>query len=182
MKLRRVFACIAGLALAVLTSRTVVVKAQTVISNETLVTTTLVVNKHNATAECRKTGCSATRSMFAPISVICPAAAEQTCTFHISVDAKVFLFSGAEGFYQFLVDGLAPTIGPTSEEGRYLFVDACCLPPRQGYPAAVVTTVTNSSSNSHTIALNVGCADTDDTGGCAATAHSSTMRVDVFEP
>ena len=41
-------------------------EAQTVISNETLVTTTFVVNKQSATAKCGTKDCSATASMVRP--------------------------------------------------------------------------------------------------------------------
>jgi hypothetical protein len=102
--------------------------AQTVISNETLVSTTFVVNKQSASAICGFSGCHAKKSVFAPITVTCPAATGQTCIFHIVLDAKTSintcgncLGAGVTGFYQFLVDGAAPTIGPTDEDGFYLF-------------------------------------------------------------
>jgi hypothetical protein len=160
--------------------------AQTVISNETLATTTLVVNKQGVTTKCSKPGCFAERAMFAAIPVTCPAATGQTCTFHISLDAKMSLVSTATSFYQFLIDGAAPTVGPTDAHGVYVFQENTVtfqgLPLRQSYPASVVTSVTNSSSNSHAIMLDLGCADTTKTGGCETTANWSTMRVDVFEP
>jgi len=169
--------------------------AQTVVNNETLVSTTFVVNKQNATAECGTTGCRAITSMFSPISVTCPAASGQTCTFHISLDAKVLINCpggnaglGPVGFYQFLVDGFAPTIGPTGKNGEYLFeqnVTLFCgsVGSRQSYPASILTTVTNSSSNNHTIDVKVGClANNSNDIGCEATSHWTTMRVDVFEP
>ncbi len=192
------FETIVALTVAALSVIATPATAQTVISNETLVTTTFVVNKKDATAKCGSTGCRAKTKMFAPILVTCPAAMGQTCTFHISLDAKISVAlppscncfgGGPPGFYQFLVDGAAPTIGPTSEEGNYLFEKSVYtstpnlgLPSLLSYPASVVTTVTNSGSNSHTIAVNFGCSGTDGAGGCEATAHWSTMRVDVFEP
>lgn len=199
MRLRRMFPYIAGLALAVLMCTTVVVQAQTIISNETLKTTTFVVNKQNTTAKCGKKGCQAITPMFAPIPVTCPAAVGETCTFHISLDTKVSvahppschcLGQGPAGIFQFSIDGVAPTIGPTNMNGIYFFeVNGFTnnIAPheatRLSYPASVLTTVTNSSSsNAHTIMVNVGCSDTLQEGGCKATAHWSTMRVDVFEP
>jgi hypothetical protein len=197
MKLPHRFDIIAGLALmALLLLATPATTAQTVISNETLVTTTFVVNKQSATAKCKGSGCSAKTAMFAPIPVTCPAASGQTCTFHISLDAKTTIVlgcgncagSGSTGFYQFLVDDAAPTIGPTDKEGNYLFERYAYsggLPggaSRQSYPASLLTTVTNSNSNSHTITLRVGCRDVGKLGGCQSTTNWSTMRVDVFEP
>jgi len=172
--------------------------AQTIISNETLVNTTFVVNKKPATAQCGTTGCRARASMFAPIPVTCPAAAGKTCTFHISLDTKTSIgfpcgagceSLGPAGLYQFLVDGVAPTVGPTSKNGDYIIEDNVITwsvgtrQNRQSYPASVLATVTNVGSNSsHTITVGLGCADTDQEGGCVVTTHWSTMRVDVFEP
>jgi hypothetical protein len=170
--------------------------AQTVISNETLMSSTFVVNKQSATAKCGTAGCSARTFMFAPVSITCPAATGQTCTFHISLDTKTSIVLGCEncigggttGFYQFLVDDAAPTIGPTDKYGNYMFerwVLTTGVPreaSRQTYPASVLATVTNSSSNSHTIAVKVGCTDAANGTGCETTSYSTTMRVDVFEP
>jgi hypothetical protein len=172
--------------------------AQTVISNETLMSSTFVVNKQSATAKCGTAGCSARTFMFAPVSVTCPAATGQTCTFHISLDTKTSiqlppscqcLGSGATGFFQFSIDGVAPTIGPTDANGHYLFeangYTANLIghqAARLSYSASVITAVTNSGSNTHTIVLNVGCSDALKEGGCGVTTHWSTMRVDVFEP
>jgi hypothetical protein len=73
---------------------TLTMKAQIVISNESLATTTFVVNKASKTAQCSKPGCIATASMFGPIQVTCPAAIGSTCTLHISLDAKGFAERG----------------------------------------------------------------------------------------
>jgi hypothetical protein len=170
--------------------------AQTVISNETLVSTTFVVDKTGATAKCGKALCRATTSMFA-IPITCPAAMGQTCIFHISLDAKASVFAvcsncspadSGTGFYRFRVDDAAPTIGPTDTSGDYLFQKHVVTynppsgPSRENQPASAVAGVTNSTSNSHTIAVSLGCGDSANQGGCKATAYWSTMRVDVFEP
>jgi hypothetical protein len=197
MRFSHLFETIGGLTLAAL-SLIPAATAQTVISNETLVTTTFVVNEKIATAHCGSAGCRAKTSMLTAIPVICPAAMGQTCTFHISLDAKTAIDlppscncfgAGPTGFYQFLVDGVAPTIGPTDANGDYLFevngYTQGTIPDsaaRLSYPASVLTTVTNSNSNAHTIDVNAGCSDTLKEGGCEVTTHWSTMRVDVFEP
>jgi hypothetical protein len=184
-----------GLALLTLSTGLVLaVKAETVLSNETLVTTTFVVNKESSSARCAHAGCSAKTTIFSPIVVACPAPNGQTCTLHISLDAKTVVHlggtgsgAGPTGFYQFLVDNVAPTIGPTDQHGDYLFekwvtIEFGGAVPRQRYPASVLTTVTNSNSNDHTITASVGCRDIGDSGGCEATAQAATLRVDVFEP
>ena len=206
MTLRRWLPCVAGLTLAIQTLATIALKAQTIISNEALVATTFVVNKQRATAKCERTGCRAQIPMFATIPVTCPSALGQTCSFHISMDAKISTTFRCDrqggcagpsprGFYQFLVDGVAPNIGPTGPNGDYTFEISAytvssnavgTIETRQSYPASVVATVTNSGSNNHTISVSVGCQDVNGEGngthGCGATAHWSTMRVDVFEP
>jgi len=203
MTFRQWFPYIGGFALAALILTASSMKAQTVITNETLVTTTFVVNKQDATAKCGKPGCHAKTTVLTSIPVTCPAPTGQTCTFHIFMDTKTSITfhcgttgcigPGPAGSYQFLVDGAAPTIGPTDENGYYLFAKNVQsdsndgrgfyhYASRQGYPASVLASVTNSSSNNHTIDVNLACEDANHFGGCEVTARWSTMRVDVFEP
>jgi hypothetical protein len=198
MSLTHQFSRMAGLALAaVVIFTTIIMTAQTVISNETLVTTTFVVNKTDAAAKCGQPSCTAKTPILKSIPVTCPAAIGQTCTVHIAFDAKVSLGSictmceGPAGVtaYQFFVDGVPPTIGPTDVHGNYLFADNVFTDGkvqegrsnRQSYPASVISAVTNTSSQSHSIDVNLVCRG-NGFGGCAVVAHGSTMRVDVFEP
>jgi len=166
-------------------------KSQTTLSHESLVTTTFVVNKTGAGVKCTRPGCSAKTPMFAPVTVTCPAPTGQTCTFHISLEAKASFGTcktcpgAGVDFFQFLVDNAAPTIGPTDANGLYLFsknfVGISGVDTRQSFPASVLSTVTNSSSSDHAVALNLVCSDINGSG-CEVTAHWSTIRVDVFEP
>jgi len=202
MKATTVFA----LAALTLTIETASMKAQTVISNETLVTTTFVVNKTTATAKCTGANCVARVPVLKSILVTCPAAIGKTCTFHISLDTKVELSFdiGRSGCaapltgltaYEFLVDGAPPTVGPIDANGNYVFaenIDSCTEDTRrlngfirQSFPASVIATVTNTTAVSHTIDVNLVSSNTSGTEtvlGVEAIAHSSTMRVDVFEP
>jgi hypothetical protein len=197
MKILRFVEFIAGFAMAVVTLLAVpAATAQTILSNEALVTTTLVVNKQVTTAKCRKAGCVARAPWFGPITVTCPAATGQSCTFSISLDAKTSTVlgcgncggAGATGFYTFLIDGAAPTIGPTEENGEYLFETYSYtgglpqIASRQSYSASVLAGVTNTSSNTHTVSLGLGCRDVGKLGGCQTTAFWTTMRVEVYEP
>jgi hypothetical protein len=188
MKLTNLFVRIIGLALTAALAALCMVteaQAQTVISNETLATTTLVVNKERGSANCVDGGCRAKKAMFAPITVMCPADIGKTCTFHVSLDTKAEISFVDDGFYQFLVDGVAPVPGPTFDGGFYRFVrfqqTNSIGPTRQSYPATVVATVTNTNSQNHTIVVSIACKD-ENGDGCTATAYQSTMRVDVFEP
>lgn len=170
-------------------------KAQTILSNEVLVTSTFAVNKTEAKAECHGYDCTNTVPMLT-IPVNCPAKSGQTCTFHIAVDAKVLTTfpcnrgcakPGPQTFYQFLVDGAVPSPGPTDGQGNYIFGNAVYtygagshpFQTRLSYPASVVSTV---PSGNHTIVINLGCADRSILGGCKAIAYWSTTRIDVFEP
>ena len=193
---RTLFPRMAGFVLPALMLAMTTMKGETVIRSETLATTTFVVNKESRTARCGGAGCSARTQMFAPVSVTCPAKLGQTCTIHIWLDTKTSVVlgcgncggAGTTGFYQFLIDKTVPTIGPTDEHGNYLFEKygyTGGIPSkaaRQSYPASVLTAVTNVNSYVHTITVNVGCRDAAKSGGCEATAHWSTMRVDVFKP
>jgi hypothetical protein len=183
MKLSPMFETIVGLALLLALVVVSNATAQTVISNETLVTTTFVVNKKIAQAYCFKSPCQAQAPMFAAIPVVCPAATGHTCTFHISLDAQIYWLLGTRNSYRFLIDGAAPTIGPTDQHGVYVFQrkGELNVPDVQSCLASVVTTVTNSSSNTHKIKVDLGCS-TFNSSECQTAAHSSTMRVDVFEP
>lgn len=185
----------AGIALVATSTLTM---AQTVISNETLVTTTFVVIKDRKMVKCGRENCRAVTSMLEPIPVTCPGSSGQTCTLHISLDVKVSLATppgssigpGGSGFYQFLVDNAAPNIGPTGPNGGYLleanvWTDPNPFAVRQSLSASVLAGVTNTESNSHTIAVNIGCRDLDHKlpyPGCEIASHQGTMRVDVFQP
>lgn len=156
------------------------VEAQTVISNEKLVSTTLVVAKQHKEAVCDIPGCTAKTAMFDPVTITCPGGSGQTCTIHIALDAKVSFIN--EGFYQFLIDDAAPTIGPTGDGGGYTVVRGFSLnlTSRLSMPASVVGTVVNSGLGTHTIAVNIGCDNDQDV--CEIDANSTTMRVDIFQP
>src|SRR5580704_16298018 len=179
-----------ALILAVIASGAAPAKAQTIISNETFVTTTFVVNKTAATAKCKTTNCTASAPMLSSIPVTCPAATGKTCTFHIQLDTKVetsFHCSAGKGCFgagpktsfQFLVDGSSPVPGPVEGEGYYLFGSGVftnsgdsgkSFLTRQSYPASVVSTVTNTSSSNHTVGVNLACADVTQNGGCYVVA------------
>lgn len=185
----------AGFALIAMSALTAApANAQTIISNETLVTTTLVTDQTTVTAKCTTSNCRGSAPLLTSVPVTCPAAIGQTCTFHIALDAKVAIYEDCPGCsqafadssdsYQFLVDGAVPTPGPVNSVGEYIFAQYTPTyqgyPVQQPYPASVVATVTNSTSQNHTITVNLHCLGL--YGSCKVEAHWKTMRVDVFEP
>jgi hypothetical protein len=168
---------------------------QIILSSEKLVSTTFLVSKERIKATCHETGCIAKTPMFAPVALACPAQIGLTCTFHISLDSKVSFsdfcnspchVSGPMVFFEFLVDGKVPTIGPTDKSGDYIvqwnFQISGGNPVRQSYPASLLAVVRNRTSENHQISVSVGCRETNDDMGCEALSHWTTMRVDVFEP
>ena len=175
MKLLKLISLGAGIVLVM--ALLPVLNAQTVISNEKLVSTTLVVTKEPRHAGCDKPDCKARVAMFDPISITCPGTSGQTCTIHILVDAKVAV-TNFPSFYQFLIDDAAPTIGPTGKNGGYTFRSGSSDYGRVSVPASVVGTVTNSNSDTHTIAINIGCA----IELCHVDSNASTVRIDIFQP
>jgi hypothetical protein len=173
---------------------TTAAKGQIVLSNETLATTTFVVNKKTATVNCTQTGCEAETPILKSIPVSCPAPNGKTCTFHIAFDAKVAVglpcggeeclgTSGATNYFRFLIDGSAPDPGPTTEHGLYRFginvMSETDYPARQPYAASVLGTVANGD---HLIDISLKCVDTQKFHGCEAEAFNSALRVDVFMP
>jgi len=186
------FTRVAGFGLAMAVVFMPAMKAQTVMmSNEHLVSTTLVANRTGRDTECNGYHCVAPPvPMFKPIHVTCPAALGKTCTLNIVLDTKTGLqddsSEGPAGRYQILVDGTAPLPGPTDGHGFYVFsVYAPSLlneAERQAYSASVIGKVTNKSSKDHKIDVKVSCTDAANTGACDVEAHWSTMRIDVFEP
>jgi len=198
MTLTHRFPHITGFALGVAVMfAAITMKAQTVISNETLATTTLVVNSAKVVAKCGRTGCMASSPMLTSIPVNCPAAIGATCTFDISLNTTVTVSlpcggSGCSGWagensYQFLVDGAAPVPGPTDDaEGDYIFAEfpysSSDFATRVSNPASVVASVTNSSSQNHVVNVTLRCTDIDNQGGCGIETHGTTMRIEVFEP
>jgi hypothetical protein len=182
MKFANVFPNVTLVVSLIVLLSTTAAKGQIVLSNETLATTTFVVNTKTATVKCTQAGCEAEKTILKSILVICPAPNGKTCTFHILFDAKVAVglpcggqgclgTSGATNYFRFLIDGSAPDPGPTTENGLYLFgrnvMSETNYPARQPYAASVLGTVTNGD---HLIDISLKCVDTLKFYGCQAEA------------
>jgi hypothetical protein len=166
--------------------------AQTIIQNERLVNTTLVVVTNKVIAVCGAEQCQAARPLLDAIPVTCPGGPGQVCTLHVVLDAKVSMprnngNAGSKGFFQFLIDGATPDLGPTGKNGvypieQYVISDGGNFASRQTFAASILATVTNSSSDQHTVSVKIGCEDTSSTFfGCEIDSHPGTMRIDAFE-
>jgi hypothetical protein len=141
------------------------------------------------TASCSFSFCTATATVFNE-SIKCPVVAGKTCTFQITIESgnTVVGNSGTineEGVYQFLVDGVAPSPGPTDGSGLYLWTSAQPIFGAVfGTSYAVTATVRNTVANqAHSITEGIGCFEvTGDASGCSATQGFSNFQIAVTTP
>lgn len=125
--------------------------------------------------------CTAVKALFPVASIVCPALATQTCTYHVHLEtaSTVSIFTGE---FKFLVDGVAPTPGPTDSSGFVTF-SAGSSEETQAFSYAVVGKVTNSVDNqSHTVEVDLGCSVSASLDTCQVGAGAATLRIDVFQP
>lgn len=144
-----------------------------------------------ASAFCGTAGCFA----FAPIyleSIVCPRPAGAMCTYQITIHSQSNAGSndktmGEEGVYQFLVDGAAPSPGPVANGcACYAWSGASrqfSLTVR-GTSYAVTATVTNTTSSQvHSIAVNIGCNEIQgNTSGCFAGSGFANLAIATYFP
>jgi hypothetical protein len=162
------------------------VKNPSVISlaNRVLQKTTFMVNTSNVTAICNTSGCLASAPVFSK-SVQCPKPAGQTCTFYVHLESTVNGTADDNELFKFLVDGAAPTPGPTDSNGftRWDLSDPNSgVIQGQARSFAVVAKVKNSSANqSHAVEVDIACED--ETGdGCSATMAFASLNIGVYTP
>ena len=139
-------------------------------------------------ASCRSISCFSPLVAIYSHSFICPVPAGSTCTYDIQISGEVSSGGNSKdggeiGYYQFLVDGLAPKGGGTDLSGFYQW--------QIGGPAFVFGTsynvhskVKNSAANQrHKVIVNLACAETiSDPAGCTADAPFQTLVVRVWTP
>lgn len=124
--------------------------------------------------------CTAVQALFPVASIVCPALATQTCTYYVQLEtaSTSSIFTGQ---FKFLVDGVAPTPGPTDSSGFVTF-SAGANEETQAFSYAVVAKVTNSVDNqSHTVEVDLGCSSAS-IDACDAASAAASLRIDVFRP
>jgi hypothetical protein len=139
-------------------------------------------------ASCNTIGCKAFSPLVPISSIVCPAPANQTCTYHILAQGLLGGTLGNTMLFRFFIDRAAPNPGPTYPDGTVVlfflhhFVDD--LSSDSFMSSGVSGTVTNSIDNqAHVIRVDFGCANTaTDEQGCGASAFESSVRIDVFRP
>jgi hypothetical protein len=197
----RYFASVGRAALAVLTitfAGTVLANAQsgapvaggrkapsvTSLGNRVLQKTTFMVSTSTVPAICSASGCLASTPVFSK-SIQCPKPAGQTCTFYIHLESTVNGTTDDNLLFKFLVNGVAPTPGPTDSNG---FTRWDLSDPDSGViqgesrSFAVVAKVKNGSANqSHAVEVDIACED--ETGdGCSATMAFASLNIAVYTP
>lgn len=150
-----------------------------------LISTTLRTNAGTTTVSCTSSLCENLGLVFEPsvAFIKCPHAAGGTCTYYLHLETQVSVSSLDTGVFEFLVDGVAPSPGPTDAMGFFAWdasdPNSSILQARS---FAVVAQVTNSASNqTHSIEVQFGCIDT--TGdGCSATKGLTSMSIGLYTP
>ncbi len=156
----------------------------TTLGNRVLQKTTFMISTSSIPAVCSTSGCVASTPVFSK-SVQCPRPAGQTCTFYLHLESTVNGTALDNELFKFLVNGVAPTPGPTDSNGftRWDLGD-----PDSGAiqgearSFAVVAKVRNSSANqSHAVEVDIACED--QTGdGCSATMAFASLSMAVYTP
>ena len=155
------------------------------IRNVTLVSTTFRTNVGPVTVACSSSFCENLGVFVTPsvLNVICPQPAGATCTLYVHLETQASVTANDTGIFQFLVDGVAPTPGPTDVRGFFAWDTAdpnSTVTQARSY--AVVAHVTNSKNNqSHGVEAEFGCLDL--TGdGCSATMGLANMSIALYTP
>lgn len=156
------------------------------LSNRTLRRTNLQVGiGAEVGTSCSTLGCMATAATFThPIE--CPVSAGKTCTFVLHLESQVELSYYDDGFFRFLVDGVAPVPTDQTNEGYVDFDDDDANSPNPSTRSyAVVAKVKNTTKNQlHTIEVDISCFDSTHYGatGCWATMLFRTLSTSVYTP
>lgn len=161
--------------------------ATTTLNKRIIARTSFQTQNATVFASCVGAGCSNSVQIFNPIlSVICPVAAEKTCTIYAHLETQVNLTTNDAGQFRFLIDGAPPLPGPTDGTGLFTWLQNDPFSGVLTWDArsyAVVAIVTNQQANQiHTIQVNIGCKDADANGACAASSGFSSLEANVYTP
>ncbi|MCU1304085.1 MAG: hypothetical protein JWQ87_4369 [Candidatus Sulfotelmatobacter sp.] len=155
------------------------------IRNLTLVSTAFRTSAGPVTVSCTPSLCENLGVIVTPsvVHIVCPQLAGATCAYYIHVETQASVSANDSGIFQFLVDGVAPTPGPTDFHGFFAWDTAdpnSTVMQARSY--AVVALVTNSQANqSHSVEVEFGCVD--ETGdGCSSTMGLASMSIALYRP
>ena len=151
------------------------------LTKHALVTTYFKADGNRVNAVCGTNGCTATSPIFAP-SVVCPGAVGTSCTYQIHLDGQVAVTFSDIGLFQVLVDGAAPSPGPTESGGFVQFAFNPNAANGEARSLGVTATVKNTTANqAHAISVAIGCSD--QTGdGCVGGSQLANLQIAVYHP
>lgn len=155
------------------------------IRNVILVSTAFRTNVGPVTVACSPSFCENLGVFVTPsvVHIICPQPAGATCTFYVHLETQASVTANDSGIFQFLVDGVAPSPGPTDVRGFFAWDTAdpnSTVMQARSY--AVVAQVTNLQANQpHGVEAEFGCLDL--TGdGCSSTMGLANMSIALYTP
>ena len=155
------------------------------IRNVTLVSTTFRTDVGPVTMACSSGLCEILGVFVTPsvLFIACPQPAGATCTYYVHLETQASVSANDTGIFEFLVDGGAPSPGPTDVRGFFAWDTAdpnSTVMQARSY--AIVAHVTNSKDNqSHSVEAEFGCLDL--TGdGCSATMGLANMSIALYMP
>lgn len=151
------------------------------VTGRILQNTTMRTNPSFKTVSCASSECIAQAAIFSPpnISVNCPGASRTTCTYKITCCAQFIGTSlGDNQLYQFLIDGVTPSPGPTDAAG-FVTVEFPTDGQLNKYCESVVDT--GNAPGPHSIATRFGI--NDQTGdGASQSIGFAECNIQVFKP
>jgi len=144
---------------------------------------TIFASSGGASASCGSAGCFAATAIYSQ-KIVCPVTNGESCTFEVDVSSFAFIDGGNPlpgdlYYYQFLVDGAAPTGGGTDNNGLVALIG-----PNIIAAYSVSSGVINTSKNqNHQIVVNIAClAGSNSSNGCSAGEGPGTSTIRVFTP
>jgi len=138
-------------------------------------------------AGCIGAACTSPKIFDPALGLVCPVAAGKTCTYYIHLESQVQVSAQDAGLFRFLVDGAAPSPGPTATDDSFTWLDndpdSNVLSHFEVKSFTVTAKVTNTTANqSHSIEVQIACSDTNADGGCAAKAGFAVLEVKIHTP
>jgi len=161
--------------------------ATTTLNGRNLKTANFQTQNDQIAAGCVGVVCTSPPIFDPALDLVCPVAAGKTCTYYIHLESQVQVSAQDAGLFRLLVDGAAPTPGPTATDGSFTWLDndpdSDVLSHFEIKSFTVTAKVTNAAANqTHAIEVQIGCADTNADGGCLARSGFAVLEVKVHTP
>ena len=97
--------------------------ATTTLNGRNLKTANFQTQNDQIAAGCVGVVCTSPPIFDPALDLVCPVAAGKTCTYYIHLESQVQVSAQDAGLFRLLVDGAAPTPGPTATDGSFTWLD-----------------------------------------------------------